>query len=131
MADDIPAELRAFIAEHIHSVAKLEALLLLQENSQRSWTPGDAARAIYIAETPTAALMLEMHASGLVVPAESPPGSYRYEPKSEQLAHLVSELSRFYRERRVTVITLIHSAPVDKLRTFADAFRFTRPPKES
>jgi hypothetical protein len=131
MADDIPAELRAFIAEHIHSVAKLEALLLLYENPQRSWTAGDAARAIYIAETPTAALLADMLASGLLVSSDSPPNSYRYAPKNEQLIALVQELARYYRERRVTVITLIHSAPVDKLRTFADAFRFTQRPKES
>ena len=131
MADDIPDDLRAFIAEQIHSVAKLEALLLLYENPQRSWTAGDAARAIYIAETPTAALLAEMHASGILVASDSPPDSFRYEPRSEQLAGLVRDLAKFYSERRVTVITLIHSAPVDKLRTFADAFRFTRPPKES
>ena len=131
MADEIPAELRTFIAEHIHSVAKLEALLLLAEKSQRSWTAGDAARAIYIAETPAAALLAELHSSGLLASSDSPPGSYRYEPSNEQLKRLVDELAHFYRERRVTVITIIHSAPVDKLRTFADAFRFTRPPKES
>lgn len=130
MSDEIPSELRNFIAEHIHSVAKLETLLLLKDNPQRSWTPGDAARAIYIAETPTAALLAELQASGILVPAESPPGAYRYDPKNP-LAPLIDELARFYQERRVTVITLIHSAPVDKLRTFADAFRFTRPPKES
>jgi len=130
MADEIPAELRAFIAEHIHSVAKLEALLLLYENPQRSWTAADAARAIYIAETPTAALLAEMHASGILSASDSPP-RFRYEPKTPELAQQVQDLARFYAERRVTVITLIHSAPVDKLRTFADAFRFTQPPKES
>ena len=131
MADDIPAELRTFIAEHIHSVAKLEALLLLFENPQRSWTPGDAARAIYIAETPAAALLAELQSDGLLIASDSPPGSFRYEPKTDQLRQLVADLAHFYRERRVTVITIIHSAPIDKLRTFADAFRITRPPKES
>jgi hypothetical protein len=128
MSDDIPSELRNFITDHIQSVAKLEALLLLHEHSQRWWTPGDAARAIYIAETPTAALLAELQASGLLA-SQGSPVAYRFEPRTDDLRKLVGELSRYYRERRVTIITLIHSAPVDKLRTFADAFKI-RPPKE-
>jgi hypothetical protein len=131
MADKIPAELRTFIAEHIQSVAKLEALLLLVEDPQRAWTSADAARALYIAETPTSALLRELHASGLLVATESQPMRYRYEPKTKLLGCLVEDLARYYRERRVTVITLIHSAPVDNLRTFADAFKIVPPPKEN
>jgi hypothetical protein len=38
----------------------------------------------------------------------------------------VAQLAKDYAERRVSVITLIFSKPVDKLRTFADAFRLRK-----
>ena len=37
-----------------------------------------------------------------------------------------SALDRAYAERRVTVINLIFSKPIDKLRSFADAFRIKK-----
>ena len=43
-----------------------------------------------------------------------------------ELDQAVVRLAKDYAERRVTVITLIFSKPVDKLRTFADAFRLRK-----
>lgn len=131
MAEEFPSELKTFITEHIQSVAKLETLLLLYENSQRWWSAADAARAIYIAETPTAALLAELHSAGLLAAEAATPPLYRFEPKNPKLVGLVADLAKYYQQRRVTVITMIHSAPVDKLRTFADAFKIIRPPKDT
>lgn len=130
MPDDIQPDLRSFIAGHIHSVAKLELLLLLQQSPDRSWSADDAARALYIARTPTEGLLNELVVSGLVA-AGPAADSYRYAPRTAELNDAIAALEQLYRERRVTVITLIHSAPVDKLRNFADAFRFFPPSKES
>ena len=45
---------------------------------------------------------------------------------SNELDELVGSLEKVYEERRVSVITLIYSKPVDKVRTFADAFRLRK-----
>ena len=42
------------------------------------------------------------------------------------LHRAVAGLAREYAARRVTVIGLIFSKPVDKIRSFADAFRLRR-----
>jgi hypothetical protein len=130
MSDDIKPDLRNFIAEQVHSVAKLELLLMLQEKRDRSWTADEAARALYIAANPAEKLLLELQAGGLVEVESSTPPRFRFAPRTKELDALVTSLAELYSQRRVTVITLIHSAPVDKLRTFADAFKIIRPPED-
>jgi hypothetical protein len=39
---------------------------------------------------------------------------------------LLSALETLYRERRVAIISEIHSNPISKVRTFADAFRLRK-----
>ena len=51
---------------------------------------------------------------------------YRYEPKSKELESAVDEVSKLYQQRRVTIINLIYSKPVDHVRSFADAFKFKK-----
>jgi hypothetical protein len=121
---------RNFIAEQVHSVAKLELLLMLQGKSDNAWTADAAARALYIAANPAEKLLQELQAGGLVEIEPTNPPSYRYAPRTKELAKTVADLAELYGQRRVTIITLIHSAPVDKLRTFADAFKIIRPPED-
>jgi hypothetical protein len=55
------------------------------------------------------------------------PRTFHYAPASgSPLDAAVAQLARDYAERRVTIITLIFSKPVDKLRSFADAFRLRK-----
>jgi hypothetical protein len=130
MPDDIQPDVRNFIAEQVHSVAKLELLLMLQGRADKSWTADAAARELYIAANPAEKLLQELQAGGLVEIEPTNPASYRYAPRTTELAKTVTDLAELYSQRRVTIITLIHSAPVDKLRTFADAFKIIRPPED-
>ena len=126
--DDIEPELRAFVAEKIPSVAQLEAILLLLGDPQKSWTAVDASRALYISPEMAAGLLAELSARGLA--RVDPDAHYRYGPAAEEMDRHVRQLAELYKSRRVSVISLIHSSPVDKLRRFADAFRFSRDPKK-
>jgi hypothetical protein len=128
MPDHVPAELRSFLAENIESVAQLELLLLLRSDAARTWSVSDAAKALYMAEEMTAPLLADLRVRGLL--ANSAGGEYQYSPRSPEQEQLVKELALLYQERRVTVIGLIHSAPTDVLRSFADAFRLRDPKKE-
>ena len=56
--------------------------------------------------------------------------SYRYQPKTPALDATVTLLSDTYRERRVAVITVIASKPMENVRAFSDAFRLRKKDKE-
>ena len=126
--DDFPADLKRFVESHINSVAQLEVLLLLRDNSDKTWTPEDAAKALYTAADVVAGQLAELHTRGLLALLHNPGPAYRYLPSNPELEQLATRLADFYRERRVSVITLIYSQPLDKVRTFADAFRLRKEP---
>jgi hypothetical protein len=51
---------------------------------------------------------------------------YRFAPGSAKLEQAVRDLAAAYATRRVTIISLIFAKPTDKLKSFAEAFRFRR-----
>ena len=120
--------LQRFIVENIASVAQLEVLLLLKQHPQRAWNAEDVARALYTGPTLIGAELADWESRGLLVSQPDQPGHYRYAPRSPELADTVNKLEQAYKERRVAVITDIYSKPVDKIRTFADAFRIRKEP---
>ena len=125
MSEDVPLELRTFIAEHIGSIAQLELLILLASDTKKLWTAEEAAKALYTAADMTYGLLEAMRVRGLL---EADGGSerYRFAPKNPAWETLVRNLDRLYKERRLTVINLIYAGPVEKLQSFANAFRFRR-----
>lgn len=126
MPDALPPNVRQFISEHIRSIAQLELLLMLRRNRDKAWSVEEAARQLYTAATMTQPLLESLRAIGLTSISS---GTYTYAPKSAEMEQVVGELDKLYQERRVTVINLIYSAPVEKLQNFADAFRIRKPPE--
>jgi hypothetical protein len=114
-----------FITEQLSSVAQLEMLLLLRHDPERTWTPSDVGQSLYTSPEVCAAQLEDLRSRGLLSRLESE-SRYRYAPSSPELEAVVTILAELYRERRVTVITLIYSKPVDKVQTFADAFKLRR-----
>lgn len=107
-------------------MVQLELLLLLQANPSRAWTAPEVAQQLRIEPSWATGQLGELSSRGLLAPAPDAPEAYRYAPNPPELDATVVQLSKDYAERRVTVITLIFSKPVDKLRTFADAFRLRK-----
>lgn len=124
--DDIQPDVRSFIADHIHSVAQLELLLLLHGDPAKAWSAAEAALNLCTAADMTGGLLQELRSLGLLTSTDGSEVKFSFQPKTPQLGQVVSDLAQVYQERRVTVITMIYSQPVDKLRSFADAFRFRR-----
>ena len=128
MADDsasIPPRVRQFIIDHIDSVMQLEVLLLIASQPQRAWAVKDVADLLRIDPTWVDSQLRAMAAGGLV--AQQPdPVAFRFEPRSAELSQAVDELAKTYADRRVTVIGLIFAKPLDKIRSFADAFRIRK-----
>lgn len=125
MADDgIPEDVRLFVAAEIHSVEQLEVLLGLHRRPSQWLTPETVAAELRTSASSVSALMSEMAKRGLLE-AEDGRG-YRYRPTRPETERMVQTLDRLYGERRVTIITLIFSKPMDAVRAFSDAFRLRK-----
>jgi hypothetical protein len=128
----ISEAVRSLIVERIDSVVQLELLLLLHANPGRAWSPADVAQELRIDPAWANGQVGELVGHGLIEPSPDDPRAFRYAPASgTPLDAAVAQLARDYTERRVTIITLIFSKPVDKLRSFADAFRLRKDTKDN
>jgi len=127
-AGDLPEGVQRLIAEHIDSVEQLEILLLLHKDAARAWSAEAVARELRVSHISAGDRLKELMRAGILVRVEGAGSGpeYRYAPESPKLEESVSGLEKAYSERRVTVINLIFSKPVDKIRTFADAFRLRK-----
>jgi hypothetical protein len=125
MSDDFPAELKQFIAQHVESLAQLEALLILRQDPHRHWQSPDLAQRLYITPDMCEGILADLERRGFTARA-SGAAAYHYQPRDLAADRLLDDLSTIYQQRRVAVITEIYSKPVNKVQTFADAFRLRR-----
>ena len=127
--DEIPPDVRAFIAEYLDSVVQLETLLMLHGAPGQEWEAEDVARDLRIDRTWADGQLVGLCEQGLAACSDAREGGgrrYRYAPASAEVRAAVDGLARAYAERRVTVISLIFAKPADNLRAFSDAFRIRR-----
>ncbi len=124
---DLPDDVRRFIASNVSSVAQLEVLLLLRGARDREWTSDEVSRKLYSAPNGIIRQLNDLVSKGLAYVTHGPDRRFRYRPQPEDEADLiVDRLANLYKERRVAVISLIYSEPIDKARSFADAFRIRK-----
>jgi hypothetical protein len=123
--DDIPDDVKRFISANISSVALLEVLLLMKNSPARQWSADDIGKQLYTSAE-TAVVQLEGLRSSRLLIVDSDGKLYQFAPHNTVDREMIERLDRLYHERRVTVTNLIYSAPVDTVRTFADAFKFRK-----
>jgi hypothetical protein len=116
---------RRLIADSIDSVEQLEILLLLLQRPERTWSAESVARELRVSSLSAGDRLEDLSRDALLARVKGS-DEYRYAPASAELNEAVKGLATAYTERRVTVINLIFSKPVDKIRTFADAFRLRK-----
>lgn len=127
MSDGVPQEIERFIERHIRTLGHLEALLLLRREAPQAFTGEETGKLLYIDSDVAGTQMAELAAAGfLVVDVEAK--TFCYGPTDPNVERLIDELARLYQERRVSIITLIYSKPVNNVQTFADAFRLRKEP---
>ena len=116
--EDIPGEVRRFIAAHLDSVSALEVLLLLHAEPDRAWTADDVAAQLVTKPPAAAGFLGHLRDHGL---ASEQDGRFRYAPH-----RAVDALAAAYAARRHTVISLIFDRPDPAASALADAFRFRK-----
>jgi hypothetical protein len=130
MADALPEDVHRFIAEHIHSVEQMEALVALRRAGERAWDATALGRALYTTPEAAGQRLKELAALRLLetvpMPTPAPAPGFRYQPATPELARLADDVIAAYEKRRVTVISLIYSKPHANVQAFADAFRLRK-----
>ena len=128
VADRLPAEVKRFINKHLHGFSQLELLLHLHDNPSEAVTPAMAARELRLGEEQAAGLLHDLHARGLLAVSDSEGRrqSYRYEPRTRELARQVDALAEIYPTYRHRVVQLIFSKPRESVTNFAEAFRLRK-----
>jgi hypothetical protein len=124
----LPAELRAFLFSCIDVVEQAEVLLLLAA-SPRPWTMRETAAELALPEPATRGYLEVLTARGLLRAHSASEVSYRYEPRSSQLAGYVEMLRREYESNRSTVLRQIMMRSTKSARNFANAFKLRDPEK--
>lgn len=123
MSDDFTSPLKDFIRRHIKSVGHLEILVLFNKDLERYWTAQQISQELRTNESLAETQLDDMTRSGLV--------SY----DSDQGARCVADpaqrdglksLVGLYLLRRALVIEFIYSQPLDRIRSFADAFKLKK-----
>jgi hypothetical protein len=126
MTDDFSDDIRQFIARNIESLAQLEALILMRREPRRGWDAEEIGKALYIPQELAAALLADFGRRGFVKMEHPPSARYSYDVADQRVDQLISDVSAAYQDRRVALISLIYSKPLNKVQTFADAFRLRK-----
>jgi len=124
----IPEDVRRFLLQCIDSVEQLEVLLHLYRTPEQSWSSDAIALALYSNPASIARRLAGLYSHGLLTLTSS--SAYRYQPKTAELDATVSQLAESYRQRRVAVISIIASKPMENVRAFSEAFRLRKKDKE-
>lgn len=114
-AKGLSEEVKKFITEHINSFEQLEGLLLLHSHPQQEWTAQEVSQELHLSQASAAMRLVAREASEPL---------YRYHPQKPDFEPTVDSLAKLYPDYRFTVINLIFSKPLDKIKTLADAFKF-------
>jgi DNA-binding IclR family transcriptional regulator len=124
----LPQDVHQFLYQHVESVEQLEVLILLLEHPERGWSPDEVARQLYSHPASIARRLAMLLGQGLL--REIEPGCYQYAPRTDELHGTTLRVAAMYRERRVAVVTLIASKPIENVRAFSEAFRLRRSKEE-
>lgn len=119
-------EIKKFIIEQINSLEQLEILLLLHSHPEREWTAQEVSQELRLSQTSVVDRLADLQSRGLLTAREDSALLYQYQPQKPELRATVDSLARLYPDYRVTVINLIFSKPLDKIQTFADAFKLRK-----
>jgi len=121
----LPEDVHRFILSRIDSVEQLEVLLLMHRAPDTAWTPEAIARELYSTPSSVRGRLDSLVRQELVATEGTPPSFYS-RPQSPALVATLDRIAECYRQRRVAVITLIASKPMENVRAFSDAFRLRR-----
>ena len=119
-------EVIQFVADHLHTVPHLEAVLLIWQNPLNRWTSEVLASRIYVSSAMARSILDDLSRDGLLRSAPADAGEYVYNPGWDAERQLLPRLADLYRRQLVQVTKLIHSKGSSSVREFARAFQIKK-----
>lgn len=123
--EGIPLEVRDFIVRHLRSVAHLEVVLLLSSEPGRAWTPVELSSELRTNPAYAKSQLEHLEKLGVVRTVDAAKNNYSFSDDLE-LIEVCERLRALYNTWRPTIISLIYSQPLDKIRDLADGFVFKK-----
>jgi predicted ArsR family transcriptional regulator len=117
--------LKRFLREQIQTVFRLEVLLLLHRNRDRSLTAADVARELGF-DNDLAQQQLTKLVNLELVESNAQERTYRYSPVNAADGSMVDQVAASYSRRRVPILSVILAEHPDRTRLFSEAFRIIR-----
>jgi hypothetical protein len=111
----------SFVSATVKSIWALELLLLMYRERNRDWATEELVRELRASTVVVREALASLAGAGLLATDEA--GQCRYRPAAEQLDSFVGAAQALYVAKPLAVINAIATAPNEKLRIFADAFR--------
>src|ERR1041384_15921 len=108
--------LKTFIREKIQTVLRLEVLLLLHCQQNRSFTVAEVANELNLEKETARDQLTALEAVGVVVYSNADKPRYRYEPVNASLRSMVEQLAAGYSRQRVPILSAILSKHSDRTR---------------
>jgi hypothetical protein len=127
MKEGLPARVRDFLLAYVDSIEQLEVLLLLASRPTSALTTVEIADELRTAPSSAANRLVKLRDHRLV---DVLPGDRHRIHADPELAETLRQVAECYRQRRVTVVTLIYSRPSDVVRVFTNAFVLKKGPKD-
>jgi hypothetical protein len=118
-------ELQTLLQERLPSIEQIEIVLLLRADQQRSWSATDVATELKMPPESAAMRLFLLASSGMLSFEPSGVPRYRYAASDARTDALLAELAAMFEADRQAVASVV-GAPVDPLRSFADAFRLKK-----
>lgn len=117
--NELPRSVQQLIERHFHSVADVDALLLLCREPG-DWAAPAVARELHIDVDQAAAILSRLGRIGLL---RAERGTYRFHPRDPELGEAVASLAQLYPAYRVAIISVIYSRATGPITDFSNAFR--------
>jgi DNA-binding MarR family transcriptional regulator len=124
----IEDDVRRLLREHVENYEQLDALLLLRNHPDGSWTAGAVAERLKIPPSSASKALEDLRRNGLVdIGGERGDPVARFAPVTSSLARAVEQLSVAYEDHRLEVMNLMNENAIERvrfaaIRTFAEAF---------
>ena len=113
-----------FLDRNIDSAEQLEILLLLKRNPEKEWTAEEVSTELLTSVSSVGSRLADLHSRGVLskqTRLNKP--CYKYRPQTPDLNRTITDVEKAYAKYRVRIISMIYSKPIDRIRTFADAFK--------
>jgi hypothetical protein len=112
----------AFARDALGSVWSLEVLVVLQTNEKTHWLLDELERELrashqVVLDAVQALERLELAAIDGV-------GRWHYAPQNQNLDEIAKDLLRIYAVKPLAVVEAIYASPAERIRAFAQAFKF-------